>query len=450
MLTQEQAIERLDQLLGLAKKAGADAADVVYFGKSSTGIGVRLGVLEDISRSEGEEIGLRLFLGDRSAQVSVSDLSASALSETVERAMAMAGEASSDRFAGLAPPELLASGPFPDFDLHDPAVEALPAARLKEMALETEDAARAVAGVTSSEGGSASGGVSVSALATSHGFRGTVRGTSVSVSAVVIAGEGENRQRDYEWHSTRHLGDLEQMAAIGQRAGEYAVRRLNPTVVPTGVMPVVFDPRVSATLVGHLLGAITGPAIARRTSFLLERDGEQLFDSSICIRDEPHLQRGLRSRHFDGEGLPTAARRIIDGGRLTGWLMESASARQLGRTPTGHASRGTGGPSGVSASNLWMEAGALSPAQLISDIKLGLYVNELIGMGVNLLTGDYSRGAAGFLIRDGALAEPVSEATIAGKLPDMFARLIPANDLALRHATNAPTLRVEGMTVAGQ
>jgi PmbA protein len=450
MLTPDAALERLDHLLGLARKAGADAADAVYFGEASTGIGVRLGKLEDIGRSEGEEIGLRLFLGKRSAQVSVSDLSAGALAEAVERARAMAAQATEDQYAGLAPEALLARGPFADFDLFDPAAEAVSAVRLQEMALEAEDAARAVQGISNSEGGSASAGQSISALATSHGFRGAARGTSVSASAVVVAGEGGGMQRDYEWHQARHLADLEPPADIGRRAGERTSARLGPKAAPTGSMPVVFDSRVSPSLLGHLMAAISGSAIARKTSFLLGREGAQLFQSGIRVCDDPHRPRGLRSRAFDGEGLPTAARDIVAGGRVTGWLVESATGRQLGLAPTGHASRGSSGPPGVSASNLWLEAGALSVERLIQDIKIGLYVTELIGMGVNILTGDYSRGAGGFMIRDGVLAEPVSEATIAGHLADMFKALVPANDLRFRQASNAPSVRIDGMTVAGQ
>jgi PmbA protein len=450
MLSPEAALERLDFLLSLARKAGADTADAVYFGESSLGIGVRLGQLEDIGRSEGEEIGLRLFVGARSAQVSVSDLSKAALSEAVERAIAMAREATEDRFAGLAPAELLASGPFADFDLFDPTAEALGPEQLKAMALEAEDTARAVPGITNSEGGSASAGLSVSALATSHGFRGAARGTSVSTSAVVIAGEGADKQRDYEWHQARHLTDLESPAAVGRRAAERTLARLNPAKAPTGQMPVIFDRRVSASLIGHLLGAISGSSIARKTSFVLGHEKEPLFGPDIMVRDDPHRLRGLRSRAFDAEGLPTAPRAIVDKGMLTGWLVDSASGRQLRLAPTGHASRGSSGPPGVSTSNLWLEPGRHTPEELMSDIKDGLYVNELIGMGVNLLTGDYSRGAGGFRIRNGQLAEPVTEATIAGHLRDMFKALIPANDLEFRHATDAPAIRVDGMTVAGQ
>ncbi|MGQ5701519.1 TldD/PmbA family protein [Sandaracinobacteroides sp. A072] len=450
MLSPDTALERLDHLLSLARKAGADSADAVYFGEASTGIGVRLGKLEDIGRSESEEIGLRLFIGNRSAQVSISDLSPAALAEAAERARAMAAEAPEDPYAGLAPAEMLAQGPFADFDLHDPEAENLAPARLQAMALEAEDAARSMPHVSNSEGGSASCGASVSALATSHGFRGAARSSSVSVSAVVVAGEGARMQRDYDWHTTRHLVDLEASGLIGRRAGERAAARLDPVKAPTGIMPVLLDPRVSSSLVGHLMAAISGSAIARKMSFLLERNGDQIFAPGITVRDDPHRLRGLRSRPFDGEGLPTAARDIIADGRLTGWLVDSASGRQLGLPPTGHASRGSAGPPGVAPSNLWMAAGSLSPEALMADVKLGLYVTELIGMGVNTLTGDYSRGAGGFLIRDGKLAEPVSEVTIAGNLLDMFASLTPANDLEFRHAANAPTIRIEGMTVAGQ
>lgn len=449
MLTTDQALERLDHLLSLARAAGADAADAIYAGQESSGIGVRLGELEEIGRSEDEEIGLRLFLGRRSAQVSTSDLTSSALAEVVERARLMAAGAPEDPYAGLADAELLAMGPFADFDIFDAEAAGLASDTLRQMALAAEDAARGVPGVTNSEGGSASAGMSRVALATSHGFRGASEGSSVSVSASVVAGEGAGMQRDYDWHSARHLGDLESAAIVGQRAGERAVRRLDPVKVPTGPLPVFFDPRVATSLLGHLLGAINGQAIARRTSFLLGREGTAVFAPGVTIVDDPHLVRGLRSRAFDGEGLPTARHELVADGILSGWLIDVATGRQLHLRPTGHAARGTSGPPSVSASNLWLEPGQQTPADLMADVKLGLYVTELIGMGVNGLTGDYSRGAGGFLIRDGVLAEPVKEATIAGNLLDMFRQLTPANDLEFRNASNAPTVRVDGMTVAG-
>lgn len=451
MLDADAALDRLDHVLRLARSAGADAADAIYVGQASTGIGVRLGKLEDIGRSEGEEIGLRLFLGRRSAQVAVSDLSPSALAEAVARARAMADVAPEDPFAGLAPEALLAKGPFPDFDLHDPQVEALDSVWLHGMALAAEETARAVPGVSNSEGASASSGHSLTALATSHGFAGAAQGTSVSVSAVVVAGEqASQRQRDYAWAQARHLADLETPDVVGERAGTRAAARLDPQPAPTGAMPVLFDRRVSASLLSHLVAAISGSAIARRTSFLLEFLDRPLFVPEVTIRDDPWRKRGLRSRGFDAEGLATAPRDIIADGRLTGWLLDSASARQLGLGPSGHASRGTAGPPGVSPSNLWLEAGAQSVDNLMSDIKDGVYLTELIGMGVNILTGDYSRGASGFRIRNGTLAEPLSELTVAGNLLDMFARLVPASDLEFRHAVNAPTVRIDGMTVAGQ
>jgi PmbA protein len=447
MLSVDAALDRLTHSLDAARRLGADSADAIYVGDSSTGIGVRLGALEDIGRSEGEEVGLRVFVGQRSASVSCSDLSVAALQAAVERAVAMAREAPEDPFAGLAAQDLLLRDVPPALDIDDGG--DIPADKLREMALAAEDAARAVPGVTNSEGGSASAGRAVMALATSTGFARGYGGTSYGMSASVIAGEGTAMQRDYAYHQVRHASDLESAEAIGHRAGERAVRRLNPIKLDTAAMPIIFDPRVSSGLIGHLIGAITGSAIARRTSFLLDANGTQLFANGVHIIDAPHRLRGLRSRPFDGEGLPTAERRIIDDGVLTGWLIESASARQLGLAPTGHASRGVSGPPGAGVSNLHMAAGTTSRTDMIGSIKRGLYVTEMIGMGVNGLTGDYSRGASGFLIENGELTVPVAEVTIAGNLKDMFRELTPADDLVFRYASNAPTLRIDGMTLAG-
>ena len=447
MLSTTEAEARTADLVSAARKAGADAADAIYVCNASTQISVRLGALEDVERSEGEEIGLRLFVGSRSASVSSSDLSIEALSALVERAVAMAREAPEDPYAGLAPEDRLLRGDPVDVDGDDGADPA-PAA-LRERAMAAEDAARAVSGVTNSEGAGASASRTVIALATSAGF---ARGYSTSgygCSASVIAGEGSGMQRDYAYHSARHISDLEDGPAIGARAGERAVKRLNPGKLSSGAMPVVYDPRVGSGLLGHLAGAITGSAVARRTSFLLDRLGEEVFARGVTIRDDPHRPRGLRSKPFDGEGLPTSRRDIIADGVLTGWIMDSASARQLGLEPTGHATRGVGGPPGTGMSNLYLEPGSLSPDELIADIKLGVYVTELIGQGVNGVTGDYSRGASGFVIRDGQLCEAVAEITVAGNLKDMFRQLVPASDLVFRRAVDAPTIRIEGMTVAG-
>lgn len=447
MLSVQEAEGRAAALVEAARKAGADAADAIYIGDGSTGVQVRLGALEDVERSEGEEIGLRLFVGRRSASVSSSDLSREALDALVERAAAMAREAPEDPYAGLAPEERLLRGEGPDVaadDGQDPSPTLL-----KERALATEDAARSVAGITNSEGGSASAGRSVIALATSHGFCRGYSTSGYSGSASVIAGSGGAMQRDHASHSTRFFADLDPAEAIGRLAGERAVARLNPARLPSGPMPIVFDPRVGASLIGHLIGAMTGSAIARRTSFLLGREDEPIFAAGITIRDDPHRLRGLRSKPFDGEGVATRPRDLVAGGRLTGWLLDSASARQLGLDPTGHASRGVGGSPGASATNVDLLPGPMSKAQLIGDIVRGVYVTELIGQGVNPVTGDYSRGASGFIIEDGAIGAAVAEITIAGNLIDMFRALAAADDLEHRRAMNVPTLRVDGMTVAG-
>ncbi|HEX8526969.1 TldD/PmbA family protein [Allosphingosinicella sp.] len=447
MLTVRDAEARAAALIEAARKAGADAADVVYSGDSSTGVQVRLGELEDVVRSEGEEIGLRFFLGRRSATVSSSDLSAEAIEALVERAAAMAREAPEDPYSGLAPEDRLLKGEPVDIDGDDGADPS--PAEIKVRALEIEDSARSVPGVTNSEGAGASSGRGIMVLATSHGFCRGYSTSGYSASASVIAGTGSDMQRDYAHHSVRHHRDLDPPEAIGQLAGERAVARLNPGKLSSGRMSVVFDPRVGGSLVGHLVGAITGPSITRRTSFLLGREDEELFGPSVTVRDDPHRRRGLASKPFDAEGLPTAPSDIVAGGRITRWLLDSASARQLGLEPTGHAVRSAAGAPGAGATNLHIEPGPLSPAELIADIGLGLYVTELIGQGVNPVTGDYSRGASGFIIENGAIGAPVAEITIAGNLIDMFRELSPASDLEHRRSVNVPTLRIEGMTVAG-
>jgi PmbA protein len=447
MLSVSEAEGRAAALIEAARRAGADAADVLYVGDSATEVQVRLGALEDVTRSEGEEIGLRFFAGRRSASVSSSDLSADALAALVERAAAMAREAPEDPYAGLAPQDRLYSGGAPDLEADD-GDDPSPAT-LKEQALAIEQAARDVPGISNSEGAGVSAGRTVVALATSHGF---VRGyatSGYSGAASVIAGAGGEMQRDHASHSVRHYADLDGPEAIGRLAAERTVRRLNPGKLASGAMPVVFDPRIGNSLIGHLLGAMTGPVVARKTSFLLGRKEEPLFGENIFIVDDPHRCRGLRSKPFDGEGVGTMPRRIVDGGRLTGWLLNSASARQLGLETTGHATRGIGGAPGAGATNVHLEPGALSPAELIADIGRGLYVTELIGQGFNAVTGDYSRGASGFIIENGALAAPAAEITIAGNIIDMFRTLRQANDLEHRRSVNVPTLRVEGMMVAG-
>ncbi len=436
----------LGSLIDAARKAGADAADALFVEGVSSSVSYRLGRLEDLERAESADLGLRVFVGQKVAFVSSTDFSADALAALPGRALAMARLAPEDKFAGLAPKDRLAKV-IPALDLEDAAEPS--AERLIELAREVEGTAMAVKSVTNSEGGGASFSRSAVALATSEGFYGRYAGTSHSVSVAVLAGEDTGMERDYDFSSARHAGDLESAATVGRRAGERTVKRLNPRKVKSQSVPVVFDPREAASLIGHFAGAISGASIARGVSFLKDRMGQAIFAPGITIIDDPHRIRGLRSKPFDGEGVANQRRALIDKGVLTTWLLDCASARQLGLETTGHAARGTGGPPSPSTTNLYLEPGALTPHALMADIKQGFYVTELMGMGVNGVTGDYSRGAAGFWIENGQIAYPVSEVTIAGNLKDMFAKLTPASDLEFRQGTNAPTVRIEGMTLAG-
>ena len=446
MQSPEDARHIAERLVERGIAAGATAADALYAGNGSSSVQVRLGDLEDVSRSEGEEIGLRLFVGQRSATVASSDLSDEALGVLVERCLAMAKEAPEDPYAGLAPAEMLERGAPSSLDSYDPA-EPDPA-ELRARALEAEKAALAVSGITNSSGAGASASASTIALATSGGFSGAYRSSGHGCSASVIAGEGGSMQRDHAWHSVRHLADLESAADIGTRAGERAVARLNPARPKPGKHPVIFDPRVASTLLGHFAGAITGSAIARKTSFLRDKLDALVFASGVTIVDDPLRPRGLRSRPFDAEGVRVARRELVSGGILRSWIADSASARQLGIEPTGHAARGVGGAPGASPSNLYMEAGSRSREELLASVPEAVLVIELIGHGVNGVTGDYSRGAAGFMVRNGEIAEPVAEITVAGNLVDMFASLEPASDLEFRRGVDAPTILVPEMTVA--
>ena len=446
MQSPEQARKIAQSLVERGMRAGATAADALYVGERSSGVQVRLKNIDNVSRSEGEEIGLRLFVGQRSATVASSDLSDEALGILVERCLAMAKEAPEDAYAGLAPSELLQRGDPPFLDSDD-GREPDPA-ELRARALATEDAALAVPGVTNSSGASASASASTIALATSSGFSGAYRTSGHGCSASVIAGEGATMQRDHAWHSARHLEDLEGAEQLGRRAGERAVARLNPTRPKPGRYPVIFDPRVSSTLLGHLAGAINGASVARKTSFLRDKLGAPVFGPNVTIVDDPIRLRGLRSRAFDAEGVRVSRKEIVTGGILNQWIADSASARQLGIQPTGHAARGVGGAPGASPSNFYMEAGARSREELLASVPEAVLVIELIGQGVNGVTGDYSRGAAGFMVRGGEIAEPVSEITIAGNLIDMFASLEPASDLEFRRGIDAPTILVPEMTVA--
>ena len=441
------ALDLASMLVERARHAGAEAAEVLIAESASLSVSWRLGKLEDVERSEGRDIGLRVFIGKRQATVSSTDTSQTALQPMIERAIAMARAAPEDPWCCLADKAQLARD-WPDLDIED-KTPPLSAEELAALAAEAEEAALAVKGVTNSGGASAGTARSTATLVTSAGFAGTYAGTSSSFSCSVLAGEGTAMERDYDYSSMRHKADLEKPADIGRRAGEKAVKRLNPRKVNSQAVPVVYDPRVSGGLVGHLAGAISGSAIARGTSFLKKAMGQRIFPESISIVDDPHMKRGLRSKPFDGEGVANKRMTLVEDGVLTTWLLDTATARQLGLESTGHAARGTGGPPSPSTTNLYMEAGCLTVKELIADIRVGLYITELIGMGVNGVTGDYSRGASGFWIENGEIAYPVSEITVAGNLKDMFLNLTPADDLEFRYGTNAPTIRVEGMTIAG-
>ncbi|MGZ2412761.1 PmbA protein [Sphingomonas sp. F9_3S_D5_B_2] len=445
MLDPEHARRLAESLVQRGLAAGASAADAIYVGQLSTSVDVRLGELESVNRSEGEEMGLRVFIGQRSATVASSDLSEEAFETLVERCVAMARQAPEDPYAGLAPDDLLQRGELPPFDSADTA-DPTPA-ELQARALEAEAAALAVPGVSNSSGAGAGASATSLALATSAGFSGAYRTTGYNCSAAVVAGEGAGMQRDYEGHSTRYLADLESAGEIGRRAGERAASRLNATRPRPGRYPVLFDPRVSPTLLGHLSTVITAQSVARKTSFLQDQLGELVFAEGVTIIDDPLRPRGLRSRPFDAEGVRVNRRELVANGLLTGWISESASARQLGIAPTGHAVRSAGGAPAAAPSNLWMEAGSRSREDLLASFPEAVLIIELIGQGVNGVTGDYSRGAVGFMVRGGKIAEPVSEITIASNLKEMFATLEPASDLVLRRGVDAPTILVPEMTV---
>jgi len=445
LFDQTALIERAQRLVKAALSGGADAADAVVARSLSLGVEVRDGAVEASESAEGDDLGLRVLVGKRQAVVSTNDF-AGDMRALAERAVAMARAAPEDKFAGLADEDLLARE-FPDLDLID---RALPDVKqLEAMARAAEQAGLGVKGVKS-DGTSASVGIGGMVLVTSHGFCGAYLGSNHGLAMTAIAGEGTGMERDYDYSSVRHAADLESADKIGRTAGLRAVARLNPRKVSTRKVPVVFDRRVAGTLVSHLASAANGAAVARKTSFLRDKMGAKLFADGIRIIDDPLRKRGLRSRPFDGEGVACRTLALVEDGTLRSWLLDCATARELELTTTGHAQRGVSSTPAPAPSNLHLEAGTLSADDLIADIKDGFYVTDLIGMGVNMVTGDYSRGASGFWIENGKRSFPVSEVTIAGHLLDMFRALTPANDLEFRYGANAPTLRLEGLTVAGQ
>ena len=438
------------RLVDAAVASGADACDVVVAHGQSLSVGTRNGKTENTERSEGDQISLRVFVGERVASVSANEMHG--FKELAERAVAMAKVSPEDPFQGLMDADAIIdksaidsiSGELDLFDAHTPS-----SADLTDMALEAEEAGLAVSGVEQSMGASASWGVTGFVLATSNGFVGNYKRSRFSISAAMVAGTGTSMERDYDFMSKTHLNELPDAGSIGRSAGERVVKRLNPRQAESGAYPIVYDRRVSNSLLGAMMAAINGASIARKTSFLRDKMGEQIAHPSIQVIDDPRMARGTASRPFDGEGLACDALELIKNGVLQEWVLDGASARELGLASNGRASRSGSGTS-PSTTNCRIAPGEVDLEGLLEGIGSGLYLTETIGHGVNMVSGDYSKGASGFWIENGQIAYPVAEITIAGNLKDMFLEMVPANDLEFKFATNAPTLRVEGMTVGGK
>ena len=440
----------LNDVVAAALRAGADAAEAVSAERRALSISVRLGELDEVEREESRDLGLRVFVGRRQATVSGSDVSAEARAKLVERAVAMARLAPEDPYAGLADPERLAGLERRglDLDLYDPA-EPEPEA-LEAKARIAEESARAVPKVTNSDGGSASWSASQWRIITSGGFSGLHRTSGFSIGASAIAGDEDGMETGYDGRSVRWQSDLPEPRAIGAEAGRRAAGRLGARKIASTTAPVIFENRLAMSLIGPLIGAVSGPSIARGTSFLKDRLGQPVFAKGIEISDDPHRPRGLGSSPFDDEGVANGRVNLIDDGVLTTWLLNSASARQLGLATTGHASRGLAGPPGVGPSNLTVKPGTRSQAELMADAGAGLLITSMFGPSLNGNTGDWSVGCSGFWFEGGELAYPVAEITVAGNLMDIYSRLAPASDLEIRGAANSPSILVDALAVAGR
>lgn len=438
----------LNDIVKAALKAGADAAEAVSADRRSLSVGVRNGKLEDVEREESRDLGLRVFVGQRQASVSASDLSPATQARLVERAVAMARLAPEDPHAGFAPEERLARGPFIDLDLFDPSERS--AQTLEQVSAEAEASALAVPGVARSEGGHAGWSSTRWRLVTSHGFDGAYEGSAFSLGVGVIAEKDGAMERGGESRSTRHLSDLPGADLIGRTAGERAVARVGPRKIASTTAPVIFDNRMAGQIVSPAIGAISGPSIARGTSFLKDRMGQRVFAEGVTLIDDPFRPRGMGSTPFDDEGAAVQKRALFDDGVLTTWLLNSASARQLGLETTGHASRGLAGPSGVSTHNLHMEPGERDLAGLMADAGTGLLVTSMFGPSLNGNTGDWSAGVSGFWFENGVIAYPVSEVTVAGKLTDLYLRIERGSDLEFRGGFNVPSLMFDAVAIAGK
>jgi PmbA protein len=438
-------LSRASELIDLAKAAGADQADAVVVRSRSRSVSVRLGKVEGTEASESDDFSLRVFIGKRVASVSANP--GFDMMTLAERAVAMAKVSPEDPFACLAD-EADLSKSYPDLELFD--ATDLPTDDLREAALAMEQAALDVSGVTNSSGAGASAGMGGLVLVTSHGFSGSYMATRFGRSVSVIAGEGTKMERDYDFDSRIYAADLDDPDVIGRRAGERVVKRINPRQVDTGSnVTVVFDPRIARGFVGHIAGAINGASVARKTSFLRDKMGQQVLKAGLNITDDPLVVRGSSSRPFDGEGVCGQRMVMIEDGVLKQWFLSTSTALELGLSTNGRGVRG-GTAVTPASTNLALEPGDISPEELIRSIGTGFYVTELIGQGVNMITGEYSRGATGFWIENGELAFPVSEVTIASNLKDMFMRITPANDIDRKFGVASPTIAIEGMTLAGR
>ena len=444
LIDQSELQNRASQLVEAARKAGADACDAVAVTGISLSVDVRDGKIEETDRAEGDDVTLRVFVGKKTAMVSANSIDDP--DALAERAVAMARVAPENPYSGLADPQLLVET-LPELELLDKT--ELDAERLAALALEAEAAGLEVAGVSKSGGAGASWRLGGVVLATSHGFQGAYLSSRYGLSMTAIAGEGTGMERDYDFDSRTFFEDMEDPADIGRRAGERAVRRLNPQKISTRTANIVYEARAARSLVGHFAGAVNGASIARKTSFLKDKMDQQVFASGIQIVDDPFKRRGGGTRPFDGEGTRADVLNMIEDGVLKHWFLDGATARELGLTPNGRANRSGGGTS-PGSTNLTLVGGEKTPEQLMKEAGSGLLVTDLIGQGVNGVTGDYSRGASGFWFEDGEPVQAVSEITIAGNLTGMFQRLVPANDLDARYAVAAPSILIEGMAIAGE
>ncbi|PPR61893.1 MAG: Metalloprotease PmbA [Alphaproteobacteria bacterium MarineAlpha4_Bin2] len=447
MLDNADTLQQLNDLVSTALKAGADAADAVDIKSVALSHAQRLGEVEKVERAESRDLGLRVFIGKKQAVASSTDSSKDALAELVQRAIDMAKAVPEDTHCGLADAEEVLRGGVPELDLADP--EEPSTETLTARARDCEAAARVVLGVSNSEGAEASWSSSNVAIAASNGFAGAYRSTGHGFGVAVLAGEGTEMERDYESTSATFSEDLEAPEVVGQTAGQRAVARLKPRKVETQQVPVVFAPRVANGLLRHLAAAVNGAAVGRGTSFLKDSMGERILPKGVHIIDDPHRKRGHRSKPFDAEGIPNDEIYLVKDGMLENWVLDLATARKLDLPSNGRASRGTSSPPSPGTTNLYMPASQISPSELIVDITEGFYVTDLMGFGINNVTGDYSRGATGFWIENGTISYPVSEVTIASNLKNMFLNLTQADDLRFKYGTDAPTIRIESMTVAG-